>query len=79
MGFNEFAGYFAVAMSAFATGYIATHFALRPEPYYLGVAYVFIGLLMNVLMVHETKGYVAHALRLSCANENHLATPLSQK
>lgn len=79
MGFNEFAGYFAVAMSALATGYVASHFALRPEPFYLGVAYVFIGLLMSILMVHETKGHVAHEVKISSTNGNHLAIPLSQK
>lgn len=79
MGFNEFAGYFAVAISALATGYIASHFALRPEPFYLGVAYVFFGLLMSVFMVHETKGHVAHEVKLSSMNGNHLTTTLSQK
>jgi len=79
MGFNEFAGYFSVAMSALATGYVASHFGLRPQPFYLGVAYVLIGLLMSALMVHETKGHVAHEVKLSSANGNHLATPLSQK
>lgn len=79
MGFNEFAGYFAVAISALATGYVASHFSLRPEPFYLGVAYVFIGLLMSALLVHETKGHVAHEVKLSSANGNHLAKPLSQK
>ena len=37
MGLNEFAGYFAVAGSALATGFIAAHYGLRPEPFYLGV------------------------------------------
>lgn len=79
MGFNEFAGYFAVAISALATGYAASHFGLRPQPFYLGVAYVVIGLAMSVLMVHETKGHVTHEVKLASANGNHLGTPLSQK
>ena len=33
MGLNEFAGYFAVAGSALATGWIAARFGLRPEPF----------------------------------------------
>ena len=37
MGLNEFAGYFAVAGSALATGWIAAHFGLRPQLFNLGV------------------------------------------
>jgi len=40
MGLNEFAGYGAVALSALATGYVASAYGLRPEPFYLGVGYV---------------------------------------
>ena len=43
MGWNEFAGYFAVAGSALATGLIATHYGLRPQPFYLGVVFVVLG------------------------------------
>ena len=57
MGLNEFAGYFAVAGSALATGYVAAHFGLRPEPFYLGVVFVAFGLALSVLAVRETKGH----------------------
>ena len=63
MGLNEFAGYFAVAGSALATGWLAAHFGLRPEPFYLGVAYVVLGLLLSVLAVRETRHHVAHEVR----------------
>jgi MFS family permease len=59
MGLNEFAGYVAVAGSAFATGLIAANYGLRPEPFYLGVGFVVIGLLLSVLAVRETKHHVA--------------------
>jgi MFS family permease len=59
MGLNEFAGYFAVAASALATGWIAGRFALRPEPFWLGVVFVAIGLLLSVLAVRETHAHVA--------------------
>ena len=36
MGFNEAAGYGAVALTALATGFIAANHGLRPEPFYLG-------------------------------------------
>lgn len=58
MGLNEFAGYFAVAISALGTGYIASHYGLRPEPFYLGVVYVVSGLILSVFCVHETKQHV---------------------
>ncbi len=57
MGLNEFAGYIAVAGSALATGYIASQYALRPEPFYLGVAYVAIGGLLSLFFVRETHGH----------------------
>jgi MFS family permease len=59
MGLNEFAGYFAVAASALATGLVAAHYGLRPEPFFLGVAYVVIGLALSVFVVRETKQHVA--------------------
>jgi len=55
MGLNEFAGYFAVAGSALATGFIAARFGLRPAPFTLGVAFVALGLLLSVFAVRETK------------------------
>lgn len=64
MGLNEFAGYFAVAGSALATGYIASHYGLRPEPFYLGVAFAVIGLLLSVLAVRETSHHVAAEAKL---------------
>jgi predicted MFS family arabinose efflux permease len=48
MGLNEFAGYFAVAGGALATGFVAARYGLRPEPFYLGVAFVAIGLFLSM-------------------------------
>ena len=69
MGLNEFAGYFAVAGSALATGYIAAHYGLRPEPFYLGVVFVAVGLLLSALLVRETiasRGARVEAARRAC-------------
>lgn len=57
MGLNEFAGYVAVAASAWGTGWIASHSHLRPEPFYLGVVYVLLGLLLSRYAVRETLGH----------------------
>ena len=59
MGLNEFAGYFAVAGSALATGLIAAQYGLRPEPFYLGIVYVVVGLGLSALVVRETSHHVA--------------------
>ena len=64
MGLNEFAGYFAVAASALATGWLAAHYGLRPEPFYLGVGFVAFGLGLSAVVVRETKHHVAHESRL---------------
>jgi MFS family permease len=60
MGLNEFAGYGAVAISALATGYIAARYGLRPEPFYLGVAFAALGLLLSVVLVRETHAHARH-------------------
>lgn len=65
MGLNEFAGYIAVAGSAFATAWIATEYGLRPEPFYLGIAFVLLGLGLSVFVVRETRHHVAHEAAMS--------------
>ena len=57
MGLNEAAGYGAVAVTALATGYIAEEWGLRPEPFFLGLAYAGLGLGLSVLFVKETLGH----------------------
>jgi MFS family permease len=51
MGFNEAAGYGAVALTAAVTGFIAGRAGLRPEPFYLGIAFAGIGLGLSALFV----------------------------
>jgi MFS family permease len=64
MGLNEFAGYFAVAGSALASGLVAAQYGLRPEPFYLGVGYVTVGLGLSALVVRETKHHVSLEAKL---------------
>lgn len=59
MGLNEFAGYVAVAGSALLTGFIASRHGLRPEPFYLGVVFVAVGLVLSLFLVRETRHHVA--------------------
>lgn len=63
MGLNEFAGYFAVAIAAWATGYLASVYGLRPEPFYLGVVFALCGLLLSAALVRETHGHAHHEAR----------------
>jgi MFS family permease len=57
LGLNEFAGYFAVGVMSWVTGYIAAHSALRPQPVYLGIVIAVVGLAVSILLVKETRPY----------------------
>jgi len=54
LGINECAGYVAVGFTAWVTGYIAGEYALRPQPFYLGIAVAIVGLLLSAFAVRET-------------------------
>jgi MFS family permease len=57
MGLNEAAGYAAVAATALATGYVAESYGLRPEPFFLGIAFAALGLGLSTLVVRETRDH----------------------
>jgi len=77
MGLNEFAGYLAVGASALATGWIAATYGLRPEPFYLGVVFVALGLGLSAILVRDT---TAHASYESALADSQRETPaLSQR
>ncbi|CCF00555.1 MFS transporter [Sinorhizobium fredii] len=58
VGLNEFAGYLAVGLTAFVTGYLASEYGLRPTPIYLGIGYACLGTLLSVLLVRDTRDHV---------------------
>jgi MFS family permease len=58
VGLNEFAGYLAVGVTAFLTGYIAANYGLRPVPIYLGVGYAVFGALLSIFLVRDTRDHV---------------------
>jgi len=60
MGFNEAAGYSAVAVAAWATGAIAETAGLRPAPFLLGLAFAALGIGLSAAFVRETAGHVTH-------------------
>jgi MFS family permease len=73
VGLNEFAGYLAVGLTALATGYLASVYGLRPEPFYLGIGYATLGLLISVFFVGDTTEHV----RLEMEQHPPESAPLS--
>src|SRR5205823_12468041 len=63
LGLNEFGGYIAVGFTAWITGYIASVYALRPQPFYIGIGVVFVGLLLSTA-VKETRHYATLETKL---------------
>jgi predicted MFS family arabinose efflux permease len=59
MGLNEFAGYIAVAVVAFFTGWVASEYGLRPYPFYIGVGLSLLGFFSSWLLVKDTKHHIA--------------------
>lgn len=58
MGLNEFAGYFAVGIIAFLTGYIANTYGITPYPFYIGIFISIIGFILTLLWVKDTRVFV---------------------
>jgi len=73
MGFNEAAGYGAVALTAVLAGYLAAHYGLRPAPFLLGLSYAVIGLGLSAVFVHETRGHAHLEASHHGDVENHVA------
>lgn len=61
MGLNEFAGYFAVGIITFAVAYIASHYGLRPYPFFLGVGFSLLGLASTLLWIKDTRTHMTAA------------------
>ncbi|HET9077616.1 MAG TPA: MFS transporter [Acidimicrobiales bacterium] len=60
MGLNEAAGYTALAVTAYATGVIAARAGLRPDPFFLGMAFAGLGLGLSAVFVRETRAHARH-------------------
>jgi MFS family permease len=73
VGLNEFAGYLAVGVTAFLTGYLASRYGLRPTPIYLGVGYAVLGSLLSIALVRDTRGHV----QLETASHSQQSSPIS--
>jgi len=73
VGLNEFAGYLAVGVTAFLTGYLASRYGLRPVPIYLGIGYAVLGTLLSIVLVRDTRDHV----RLEAAASLQQSAPMS--
>jgi MFS family permease len=73
VGLNEFAGYLAVGVTAFLTGYLASRYGLRPVPIYLGIGYAVLGSLLSIMLVRDTRDHV----RLETAAHSQQSTSMS--
>lgn len=58
MGLNEFAGYFAVGIVAFLTGYVADKYGVTPYPFYIGIFIAVVGFILTALWVKDTRVFV---------------------
>jgi MFS family permease len=75
MGLNEASGYLSVAAAALASGFLASRYGLRPEPFYLGVVFALAGLLLSLPFVQESHGHARHEAALHTAAAPSSATP----
>ncbi|ESY71303.1 MFS transporter [Mesorhizobium sp. M0051] len=73
VGLNEFAGYLAVGVTAFLTGYLASQYGLRPVPIYLGIGYAVVGTVLSVLLIRDTRDH----LRLEVSAHARQSAPIS--
>ena len=56
LGLNEFAGYVS-ALVGFVTEYLAATFGLKLYPFYLGIAFALVGLLISFVVVKDTRKF----------------------
>ncbi len=63
LGLNEFAGYIAVALVGFLTGYIAAAYGLKPYPFYLGIAFSLLGFIISLVLIKDTTRFTELELR----------------
>jgi MFS family permease len=78
MGINEAAGYGAVSLAAITAGYLAATYALRPQPFLLGVVFALVGLLLSIFFVRESHGHARHEAALMARPSGQAAESVQQ-
>lgn len=54
LGWNESAGYLSIAAAAWGSGWLGSHYGLRPYPFAIGVICSILGLLVSVFFIRDT-------------------------
>jgi MFS family permease len=62
-----------------ATGYLAETYGLRPEPFYLGIAFAALGLGLSTLAVKDTHAHAQHEARTHVTRSDHLHHELDNR
>jgi len=75
MGLNEFAGYGAVAIAAWACALMAGAYGFRTALFVLGLAFAAIGLLLSTLFVRDTTAFARSEARVYATSNAELAEP----
>ena len=70
LGLNEFAGYVSVALVGFVTGYLASMYGLKPYPFYLGIAFATLGLIISWVIVKDTRKFTELEIKNDLSSEN---------
>jgi MFS family permease len=70
LGLNEFAGYIAVALVGFLTGYLAAVYGLKPYPFYLGITFPMIGFIISLVLVKDTTRFTRLEIETQLQNES---------
>jgi MFS family permease len=70
LGLNEFAGYVSVALVGFVTGYLASMYGLKPYPFYLGIAFATLGLIISWVIVKDTRKFTELEMKNDLSKEN---------
>ncbi|WP_207493313.1 MFS transporter [Aridibaculum aurantiacum] len=64
VGLNEFIGYLAVGLTTFLVAYIAANYGLRPYPFYTGVGFSILGILLSIFAIKDTRPFMQSAAAL---------------
>jgi MFS family permease len=70
LSLNEFAGYVSVAIIGFVTGYLAATFGLKPYPFYLGIVFAVLGLVISWVIVKDTRKFTVLEIKNELPTEN---------
>jgi MFS family permease len=78
MGLNEASGYLAVSAAAFASGYLAGSFGLRPTLLWMGEIIAVSGLLISVIFIRESLHHVHLEVRQGAVGEHDAQRSFAQ-